>query len=82
MAGRLGRQALAEVMHSLKSYTANRLSEAGIEAPVWQDGYHDRALRGERDYLAGIAYLIDNPRRAGLVDDVLDYPYLVLPKGW
>ncbi len=69
-------------MHTLKSYTANRLAELGVDAPVWQRGYHDHALRDDEDYSVRIQYLIDNPVRAGLVERIEDYPYVILPTRW
>ena len=73
---------LASVMHTFKSYTANRLSRSGVLPPVWQAGYHDHALRDDEDYRVRVRYLLQNPVRAGLVPRAEDYPYLVLPEWW
>lgn len=81
-AGQLGRGSLPKVMHTLKSYTANRLADLGVGVPVWQAGYYDHALRGDEDYAVRIRYLLENPVRAGLVERIEDYPYLVLPTWW
>jgi putative transposase len=43
---------------------------------LWQPSWHDRVLRRADDVLDAIRYVVDNPIRAGLVDDVADYPYL------
>lgn len=69
-------------MHTLKSYTANRLTGLGVDAPIWQRGYHDHALRDDEDYFVRIQYLVNNPVRAGLVERIEDYPFVILPKGW
>ena len=43
---------------------------------LWQEGFYDYVLRDE-DVVAGIVrYILNNPLRAGLVDDVTKYPYL------
>ncbi len=43
---------------------------------LWQEGYHDRILR-DRDPTEGvIRYIVENPVRAGLVDDSREYPLL------
>ena len=42
---------------------------------VWQDGFHDRALRHEEDLLAAARYIVANPLRAGLVSRLGDYPF-------
>lgn len=41
---------------------------------LWQDGYHDHAVRKEEDLLQIARYIIANPLRAGLVKKVADYP--------
>jgi len=43
---------------------------------LWQRGYIDHVLRDEEDTLAVARYIIENPLRAGLVSDPLDYPHL------
>jgi REP element-mobilizing transposase RayT len=82
VAGQLGQDTLANVMHTLKGYSAKRLAKAGVEIPVWQKGYHDHALRNDEDYRIRIQYLIDNPVRAGLVKHVRQYPFVILPGWW
>lgn len=42
---------------------------------LWQQGYYDRVLRPEDDKLRVIAYLLENPLRRGLVQDIRDYPF-------
>jgi len=42
---------------------------------LWQDGYHDHALRRDEDLRVVGRYLVNNPVRAGLVDRVGDYPH-------
>jgi REP element-mobilizing transposase RayT len=44
------------------------------QGPVWQHGYHDRAIRKEEDLQAVARYIVANPLRAGLVEKVGDYP--------
>ena len=82
LAGTLGDVSLSRVMHTLKSYTASHLSKGGVDAPVWQPGFHDHALRGDEDYAVRVRYLLDNPVRAGLVERADDYPFLILPSCW
>jgi len=43
--------------------------------PVWQVSYHDRILRRDEAIHDLAAYIWDNPREAGLVDDWMSYPY-------
>jgi putative transposase len=82
LVGQLGDNVLDKVMHTLKSYTAHRLVEAGVKAPIWQDGYHDHGLRNDEDYCGKVRYVLQNPLRAGLVRRIEDYPYVIFPDWW
>lgn len=41
---------------------------------LWQDGFHDHALRAEEDVVEVARYVVSNPLRAGLVRCLGDYP--------
>jgi len=43
---------------------------------LWQEGFHDYVLRDDDSVAGLVRYIIDNPIRAGLVDDVRRYEYL------
>ncbi len=43
---------------------------------LWQDGYFDRVLRREEATLDVVAYILDNPVRAGLCRDSRDYAFV------
>ena len=43
--------------------------------PLWQEGYHDRALRKDQDLRDVARYILENPVRAALVPHAADYPY-------
>ena len=42
---------------------------------LWQSSFHDRVLRSDDDLLAAAAYIVANPLRAGLVEDLRSYPF-------
>lgn len=42
---------------------------------VWQRGFHDHALRREEDLRTVARYVVANPLRAGLAENVGDYPH-------
>ena len=42
---------------------------------LWQEGYHDRVLRPEDDVRLYARYVLQNPVRAGLVEDVSTYKH-------
>ncbi|MFJ4259467.1 REP-associated tyrosine transposase [Pseudomonas monteilii] len=67
---------LGTLMQRFKSRTSHALRKAGSRAaPIWQAGYHDRALRHDEEVVEVARYIIANPIRAGLVDKVGDYPH-------
>jgi putative transposase len=66
----LRHDSLSRLVGRVKSISAKR-----IGGRVWQDGFHDRALRKEEDLLAAARYVVVNPLRAGLVDRIGDYPH-------
>jgi len=72
---------LAAVMRSVKGASAFKIQKLRRDQSViptsqglWQDGYHDHAVRKEEDLLQIARYIIANPLRAGLVKKVADYP--------
>ena len=46
-----------------------------VHQAVWQHGFHDHALRQDEDMRQIARYVVANPLRAGLVDQVGDYPW-------
>ena len=66
---------LSELMRRVKSNSGRAINrQLGISGRLWQDGYHDRAMRREEDLQAVARYIVANPLRAGLVQRVGDYP--------
>lgn len=67
---------LDKLMRSFKGYTSRvlnaRLQRTG--RPFWQAGYHDHAVRRDEDLRNLARYVVANPLRAGLVDDIGCYP--------
>ena len=61
------------------SLLANRGCGSGravlpASVPLWQKGYHHHALRREEDLRAFARYVVANPLRAGLANDLGAYP--------
>jgi len=69
-------------MHTLKGYSANHLIRTGVKTPIWCEGYHDHGLRDDEDYRARVQYVLQNPLRAGLAQQVEDFPFVILPDWW
>ena len=71
---------LADVMKSVKGYSASKIQRIRKEQgkitsnqPLWQDGYHDHAMRKEEDLQKMARYIVANPLRAGIVKTVAEY---------
>jgi putative transposase len=72
----LGDEPLGVVMNRFKGGTSRALHAAGkMEGPPWDRSFHDHALRSGEDVRKVARYIVANPIRAGLVDNVLGYPY-------
>lgn len=68
---------LAQIMHSIKSYSANRIQrELNQSGSVWQPENYDRIIRNDSDYLENMNYIIFNPVKAGKVNKPEDYKWL------
>jgi REP element-mobilizing transposase RayT len=54
---------LEDVVHSWKSFTANRMQrDRGRRERVWQDEYFDRVVRDEKELKQKFDYIRGNPR--------------------
>jgi REP element-mobilizing transposase RayT len=66
---------LRRLMRETKSLITREVNHcSGRRGPLWQQGYHDRALRREEDLVKLARYVVANPLRAGLVEKLGDYP--------
>ena len=63
-------RSLSSVVATIKSVSAHRLARK-----IWQDGFHDYALRKKEDIQGTARYIVANPLRAGLVKKIGDYPH-------
>ncbi len=69
-------ETLARITHSLKSWLAHRINDiVGRTGPLWHEETYDRVLRDEEDYREKAAYIFNNSRRKGLVDDPAQWPW-------
>ena len=72
----LNQLTVSEVVRRVKgtsAYSINRYRSCS--GPVWQHGFHDRAIRHDEDIKCIARYIIANPLRAGLVENIGDYPF-------
>jgi REP element-mobilizing transposase RayT len=66
---------LSEVMRSAKGFSARQINFAlgAKHRKVWQAGFHDHAVRREENMVGIARYLLENPLRAGLVENIGEY---------
>jgi REP element-mobilizing transposase RayT len=68
---------LAEIMDGIKGASAQLINrKLGRYGRVWQTESFDRVLRSTESLDAKVAYIRDNPVRAGLVAKTEDYPWI------
>jgi len=67
---------LASIMHSIKSYTANRANKLlGKTGPFWSIEYFDRYVRNYDQYVRTVAYIHANPVKAGLCENASEWRF-------
>ena len=67
---------LAEIMHSLKSYTSNEANRMlSREGRFWQKEYFDRYIRNASHFAKVVAYIENNPVKARLCEKAEDWPF-------
>ena len=66
---------MVDLINGWKSYTANLLRRNGLIGPCWQRGFYDHAIRKEEDIRTVSEYIVNNPVRAGFVENWVDYPF-------
>ena len=71
-----GNTTLAALMHSVKGSSSRQINQlCGTNQPVWQNGYHDHAVREDEELVNVARYIVANPLRAGLANKIGDYPF-------
>ena len=68
-------ETLPVCVQRLKANTSRSFRVGRQHDGIWAPGFHDRALRSSDDLRVAARYVIANPLRAGLVDEIGKYPY-------
>lgn len=67
---------LSRVLHSWKSFTAKEINKVlKRRGQLWFEEYHDRYIRNERHFLSMVAYIENNPVKAGLCREARDWAF-------
>ena len=80
----LGREkGLPVLLGDLFRFTAREVNRArDCTGAVWQAGYFEHAVRRDEDMEAQARYVVENPVRAGWVDDWRQWPHGALYPDW
>jgi len=70
-------RSLQQVISNIKRRSAYRINQHNKRSgtAIWQPGFHDYALRKEDEIINVARYIVANPLRAGLVENIGDYPH-------
>jgi putative transposase len=72
----IGARSVSNVIASHSKFTGRQLNSLGGTAgSLWQEGFHDRRCRDEREILDLTAYFEHNPVRAGFVTRAEEWRY-------
>ena len=67
---------LSSILHTWKSYTSRAINRhLGRHGQVWQEEYFDRFIRDRGHLVNAVAYVEDNPVKAGLCKHPEDWVY-------
>ena len=67
---------LSSIMQSLKGYTARKANQRlGRRGQFWQHESYDHCVRNPNEWRRIITYVLNNPVKAGLVDDWKKWPW-------
>jgi REP element-mobilizing transposase RayT len=67
---------LADIVQAWKSWSAKAINaRRGASGIVWQREYFDRFIRDERHFAAALAYIEENPVKAGLAANASDWRF-------
>ena len=66
---------LGQWVSRFKNEVQREARRLGRPTKFWQRSFWPRRVRSERDLALKIAYVLNNPVRAGLVSDWRDYPF-------
>ena len=70
---------LARTLQQLKSFAARHINKLrDTEGRIWQPESYDHRIRNPRELQNVLAYVLNNPVKAGLVEEWQQWPYTFL----
>lgn len=74
---------LAQIIHSIKGYTAGKANQIlARSGAFWQHKSYDHYVRDEGELARILAYVVNNPVKAGLVSDPHLWPWTYCKYEW
>lgn len=67
---------LIDVVRDLKSVTTREWWKHGGSGKLWQRSFYDRGIRNIDEFETTVTYILNNPVRAGLVEEWESYPFI------
>ena len=72
-------KAVPEVVRDFKKLTTQAAWDHGCQGSLWQRSFYDHVIRRNDDLELICRYVLENPVRAGLVEQTGEYPYSGAP---
>jgi REP element-mobilizing transposase RayT len=73
---------IREITHSIKSFSANKINrQLQRKGSVWLDESFDRIIRNEKEFIQKLNYVVNNPIKSNLVENIEDYKWIYI-EGW
>ena len=66
---------IVQLVGRIKAHATRALQAHGTTLDLWQRSFWDHFVRADEDLAQAIAYVVENPVRAGLVAHRADYPF-------
>ncbi len=67
---------ISDIIKRIKAFTAKEINKLNNQkGTIWCKDYFDRYIRNEKDYGNTIMYIMNNPVKAGLVENYIDWEY-------
>jgi REP element-mobilizing transposase RayT len=67
---------IPDIVSRIKSYTAKKINEQrGTKGSVWAHDFYDTMMRNDEHLWHALSYILNNPVKAGIVDNWQDYPH-------
>jgi putative transposase len=70
-----GETSIVDFIRDFKSMSTRIGWQLGQQGKLWQPRFYDHFLRQDEDLERAVSYVLNNPVRAGIVDDWRAYPF-------